>query len=187
VECLTGGGGRHLWFACAAPVRNSAGVVGNGIDVRGENGYAIAPPTRHATGRLYEWKTAPDEAPLAPLPAWLRAPEKPATRAAQRRWSGGDDPLASVAPPVYVAVLTGRQVGRDGKVACPYPGHDDSTPSCHVYETPEAGHFCFGCQRGGTIIDLAAAVWGIEPRGAGFHEIRRRLLADLGVGGQVAA
>jgi hypothetical protein len=29
------------------------------------------------------------------------------------------------------------------------------------------------------MIDLGAEVWGIEPRGAGYHEIRRRLREAL--------
>jgi len=33
--------------------------------------------------------------------------------------------------------------------------------------------------RGGSAIDLAAHLYGLEPRGAGFFEIRRRLALDL--------
>lgn len=36
---------------------------------------------------------------------------------------------------------------------CPFPDHDDSTPSFHLY--PNNSAFCFGCQRGGDIISLA--------------------------------
>lgn len=88
-----------------------------------------------------------------------------------------DDPLLAISPPVYVAALTGRDVGRDGKVACPF--HADRTPSLHAYGDPARGWTCFGCGRGGTIIDLGAALYGIEPRGSGYHEIRQRLEADL--------
>jgi len=87
------------------------------------------------------------------------------------------DALAAIAPPVYVELLTGRERGRDGKIACPF--HDDSTPSLEVYDDPAGGFFCFGCERGGTIIDFGAELYGIEPRGAGYHEVRRRLAADL--------
>ena len=52
-------------------------------------------------------------------------------------------------------------------------------PSLHAYEDPARGWFCFGCQRGGTIIDLGAALYRLEARGAGYREIRRRLAADL--------
>lgn len=72
----TGGGGLHLW--CAHPgltVPNSAGKVGPGVDVRGDGGYVVAPPSRHRSGDRYRWAAAwhPDRVPLAELPAWLLA------------------------------------------------------------------------------------------------------------------
>jgi len=88
-----------------------------------------------------------------------------------------DDPLLAVPPAVYVELLTGRETGRDGKVSCPF--HEDSTPSLHVYEDVERGWTCFGCDRAGTIIDFGAELYGIEPRGRGYYEIRERLEADL--------
>jgi hypothetical protein len=95
------------------------------------------------------------------------------------RLDRGDDPLLTIAAETYVPALTGREVGRDGKVQCPFHGGgEERTPSLHVYPD-DRGWFCFGCERGGTIYDLGALIYGLEPRGAGFHEIRRRLAADL--------
>jgi hypothetical protein len=98
--------------------------------------------------------------------------------AAQRPAGAHDalDVLRTIAPPVYVAALTGLDVG-SGKIACPF--HDDRTPSLHVYDSPEQGWHCYGCGRGGTIIDFGAALYRIEPRGRGYREIRERLAADL--------
>ena len=59
VECLTGGGGRHLYFkhpGCA--IRNSAGKLGSHLDIRGDGGYVIVPPSRHESGQSYEWVTS---------------------------------------------------------------------------------------------------------------------------------
>lgn len=68
----TGSGGWHLLFAHPGErVPNSAGRLGVGIDVRGDGGYVIAPPSTHASGRLYRWEVAPHELP--PLPDWLRS------------------------------------------------------------------------------------------------------------------
>jgi RepB DNA-primase from phage plasmid/CHC2 zinc finger len=90
----------------------------------------------------------------------------------------GTDPLKSIPTDVYVAGLTGRQVGRDGKAQCPFHGGgDERTPSLHAYA--DGSWFCFGCDAGGSIIDLGARLYGLEPRGRGFQEIRRRLAADL--------
>jgi hypothetical protein len=73
VEALSGGGGRHLYFA------HPGGRVGNrvgllpGIDLRGDGGCVVAPPSIHPNGRRYVWASerAPGVAPLASLPGWL--------------------------------------------------------------------------------------------------------------------
>jgi Bifunctional DNA primase/polymerase, N-terminal/Primase C terminal 1 (PriCT-1) len=67
----TGGGGRHLFFAAELEVRNSAGKIGPGIDVKGQRGYVILPPSGHVSGTCYVWQRRPDETGLAPLPGWL--------------------------------------------------------------------------------------------------------------------
>jgi hypothetical protein len=66
---VTPRGGQHLYFRYpGVEVRNSAGRLGERIDVRGDGGYVLAPPSTGENGRRYE----PDErAPLAELPAWL--------------------------------------------------------------------------------------------------------------------
>lgn len=52
----TGGGGYHLYFAYpAAPVPCSAGKAGPGLDLRGDGGYVIAPPSVHPSGGRYTW------------------------------------------------------------------------------------------------------------------------------------
>lgn len=73
LECRTGGGGRHIYFRCPPfMVRNSSGKVGWGLDVRGEAGYVVAPPSRHSSGAFYHWTRPWQEAPeLAEAPGWL--------------------------------------------------------------------------------------------------------------------
>ena len=60
----TGGGGLHVFFRYPADkeVRNSAGWPGPGLDVRGEGGYVVVPPSR--TGSAYGWldRSPPAEA-----------------------------------------------------------------------------------------------------------------------------
>lgn len=75
VESVTGGGGRHLLFHCAVSIHNSASRLGHGVDVRGENGYIVAPPSLHVSGRRYEWDASshPDDVAFADLPSWLLA------------------------------------------------------------------------------------------------------------------
>jgi hypothetical protein len=65
----TTGRGRHLWFRTTPlPIPNSAGRVGVGIDVRGEGGYVVVPPSLHPDGPAYHWVNAD---PIAEAPSWL--------------------------------------------------------------------------------------------------------------------
>jgi len=77
VEALTGSGGRHLYFRApeGTVVPSSKDALGPGLDVRGENGYVVAPPSSHVSGRTYEWDSFshPEDLEVAPLPAWLLA------------------------------------------------------------------------------------------------------------------
>lgn len=52
---ITGRGGRHLYFEGDDKVRNAAKFV-RGVDIRGEGGYVIAPPSNHVSGTDYEWE-----------------------------------------------------------------------------------------------------------------------------------
>jgi hypothetical protein len=92
----------------------------------------------------------------------------------------GHDVLRTIPASEYVPLLTGREIGRDGKVTCPFhAGGQERTPSLHAYGDPELGWYCYGCDQGGDIITLASMLYGIEPRGAGFHTLRRRIASEL--------
>lgn len=68
----TGGGGSHLFFAWPdLPIRNSASKVGPGLDVRGDGGYVVLPPSPHVSGSEYEWTRSFTDTPLAAAPTWL--------------------------------------------------------------------------------------------------------------------
>lgn len=71
---LTGGGGEHVIFRHPGrSVPNSASKIGEGIDVRGDGGYIVAPPSLHICGRPYAISVDhhPDEVELADAPTWL--------------------------------------------------------------------------------------------------------------------
>jgi hypothetical protein len=67
--------GRHLFWSWPhdRSIRNSAGKLAPGLDVRGAGGYIVAPPSVHPTGRRYEWSVDNPKGPkaLAAAPAWL--------------------------------------------------------------------------------------------------------------------
>ena len=75
IESITGSNGRHLIFKWPGfnPGTN-AGQLGPGLDIRGEGGFIVAPPTIHPNGRKYVWEIEHDPHDgLPPLdaPAWL--------------------------------------------------------------------------------------------------------------------
>lgn len=73
-EVITGSGGRHLYFAWpddGSDIRNDqSGRLGTDLDVRGEGGQVLAPPTIHPNGQPYEHE-ASSPLELAQAPGWL--------------------------------------------------------------------------------------------------------------------
>jgi Bifunctional DNA primase/polymerase, N-terminal len=68
---MTGSGGWHAYFAHpGAEVGNSAGRLGPKLDVRGDGGYVVAPPSRHFSGGDYQWRS-PVPPRLLPAPSWM--------------------------------------------------------------------------------------------------------------------
>ena len=100
------------------------------------------------------------------------APERPAraNRVELRPGTG--------TPREWFVALAGVEPDARGFVSCPLPDHDDPHPSCRVYETPERGWWCFGCARGGGVVDLASLLeggpWGRELRGDAIRGARAR-------------
>lgn len=97
--------GCHYYFHAPAgfTIRNSAALLGKGLDVRGEGGYVVVPPSLHPSGLLYEWLT-PDRI-LAALPEWLLtklveikpAPEPTRSQGDEIQEGGRNAALASLA------------------------------------------------------------------------------------------
>ena len=74
IGLATGGGGRHIFFQHpGGEVTGGGGKLGAGLDVKGDGGYVVAPPSLHASGRRYEWEASsrPDAVGIAEAPGWL--------------------------------------------------------------------------------------------------------------------
>jgi hypothetical protein len=79
IEAATGGGGRHLYFAHPGGTMPNRVAFAPGMDLRGDGGVVVAPPSVHPSGHRYAWapERAPDEVSLAPMPRWLVALVRP--------------------------------------------------------------------------------------------------------------
>ena len=72
VEAITARG-RHVYFKIPGErVPNSASKIAPGIDVRGDGGYVLAPPSIHPSGRAYAWSVDSSDT-FAVAPDWLLA------------------------------------------------------------------------------------------------------------------
>ena len=64
------GKGRHLWYALPDGYGPVPCGVADGLDLRGDGGYVIAPPSVHPNGKTYEWdERSPQE--FGQAPEWL--------------------------------------------------------------------------------------------------------------------
>ena len=67
----TGGGGRHYYYKTRVPLRGAK--VEEGVDLKGEGGYVLAPPSIHPDGGEYMWEegAAPRDREMAEVPEWV--------------------------------------------------------------------------------------------------------------------
>jgi hypothetical protein len=89
VEVITGSDGRHLYFRLpnfdgAPEVRNSVSGIGEGLDIRGEGGYVVAPPSIHESGKRYEW-SVDSGSKFAESPIWFLGLLNPPVELDRRR------------------------------------------------------------------------------------------------------
>jgi hypothetical protein len=201
----------HAYWPLRDPLRPGDAEVANrrlathlGADVRSTDAARILrpagtlnhkhrPPTAVEAVRVEVEPRLPVAADvLAAVPDLLPDPD-PITRVrAGRPVTAFGDPLAQIPASEYVPLLTGRPVGKDGKVTCPFHGGGrERTPSLHVYPD-DRGWVCFGCQAppgrqhlGGDIYTFGALLYGLDAR-RDFRDLRQRLAADL-LRGEVAA
>lgn len=84
----TGGGGWHYYFKYKNGIQNFAGIE-MGIDIRGDGGYVIVPPSVHESGTPYKWYRSPDSFEVQPLLSvvleWIE--KKGKNKQTQSKWS----------------------------------------------------------------------------------------------------
>jgi hypothetical protein len=154
IESLTGGGGQHLYFRHPG-TDVPCGPIAPGLDVKGDGGLVVSPPSGHVSGRVYAWESgcAPGEVPLADLPEWLQSMAQDPSRSGAGagagrtahqvpvRTKGERAEFASLWALVGIELRPG-----DHNYLCPF--HPDHHPSLHI-DAEGCRFYCFGCGRGG--------------------------------------
>jgi hypothetical protein len=149
------GSGYHFYFLHpGVEIRNSAGKIAPHLDIRGDGGYCVAPPSSHVSGNTYQWLNAVECQHLPhdfldlicePTGLGMTGPAYAADQPAivQELLRRGHKPVSmSIQNAVY---------------RCPFPDHNDQHPSFTV--DLKTGRFiCFGCGRKGTARELCAGL-----------------------------
>lgn len=78
-------------------------------------------------------------------------------------------------PMVEAAAFYGFHPSRHGYICCPF--HNEKTGSLKIYSGGKSGWHCFGCGRGGSVIDFVMELFGI-----GFREACLRLNEEFHLG-----
>jgi hypothetical protein len=108
VVCLTGGGGKHLYYANPNGDVKLSAELADGIDLKSDGGYVVAPPSNHADGGTYwyDFDSTPENTGIAPLPEWITTKAAAATRDSPA--ANPTDQFTSLDP---AEILTGVPVG----------------------------------------------------------------------------
>lgn len=104
-------GGQHLYFVHpGSSVKNSVGLLGPSLDVRGDGGYVLAPPSVGPGGRAY---VVDEQIAPVPMPDWL-------LEQITKRQSAVDTAVRSGE---WTRLFEGVQAGRRNDVMTRYVGH----------------------------------------------------------------
>jgi len=97
------GAGLHFYYRLPAgiTVKNSASRLGKFIDVRGDGGYVIAPPSKHISGKNYELLN-PDNEDILDFPqVWLDKLAQPLPPTASSNGNSATNPASPFVVPAH--------------------------------------------------------------------------------------
>lgn len=69
LRAATPSGGEHWYYTSLRPVKNGVKVFDGILDIRGEGGFVVVPPSLHVSGKRYRWI---DEGDVTAPPAWVQ-------------------------------------------------------------------------------------------------------------------
>ena len=185
---MTGGGGRHFYFAhpMDRAIKGGSGFAA-GVDLRADGGIVIAPPSMHASGRSYEWEASSDiaDVPLAPMPplvSWL-VEQRPHVL-------GEDVNTKSAAFEIEMALDTpipeGERNGTLAQIAGYFAGRGDSESVCVAMLTSINLRLCQPPLPDEEVIDIARSICRREQRKAQAQEALAHQAESLSEDAEVA-
>ena len=91
-------GSIHFWFRYPTDMEigNSASRLAPGLDVRGEGGMVLAPPSIKPGKGKYQWR---NQLPIAAAPEWLNQLARDASKKKPKREVSADRPAVHIPPP----------------------------------------------------------------------------------------
>ncbi len=117
VDVETPGGGRHLYWRWpdGGGIRNSVSRIGPNLDIRGEGGSAVAPPSIHPNGGTYQWAALNAHQGLVHAPEWLLTlarPPEPSPREPAKPLTGNVDRYVAAVAENELRALEGAPEGQ---------------------------------------------------------------------------
>jgi hypothetical protein len=172
-EQRTGSGGRQLLFAHPGHAVGNRTRLLPGIDLRGDGGYIVVPPSIHATGCRYQWL---GRIPPADPPGWLlslldrsRTPDVPVVDVAARTLPTGSPQQR------YIAAALQRELA---SLATAVEGSRNDTLNRAAFNLGQlAGAGLIGQDQVTAQLEQVAARTGL-----GSAEIRRTIASGLAAG-----
>mgnify|MGYP003147393946 CR=1 FL=1 len=129
------GKGAHLFFRSGGHEYKNRTAIYPGVDIRGDGGYVVAPPSAHIAGKRYRWSDVEDLGKLREYtvdpPLWVRmilTPRvEPQISEPQVRLNppGGNDPLL---PWMVRPIKEGGRNTKLYKLACGWAKYENKNP-----------------------------------------------------------
>ena len=148
-KAISGGGGPHYYLRLPKGVAIASGtnLLGAGIDVKADNGYVIAPPSLHGSGKRYRWPSDAMPAKIPSAPAWLvKLMIDGSAQVGTNGGGGGAWPAVKTAGHVkgqiYAKLLGAKDCGNSWRFDCPARPH--RSPDARMYPRAD-GTVCLKC------------------------------------------
>ena len=105
------------------PIRNSAKIVGSNIDIRGDGGFVVLPPSKHFNKETgvqdftYKWLISPEDGGFADLPTWLLEKLK-SKKSTEEAASGSEEGSRNTDSTILIGSLLSKYRVEDWETIC---------------------------------------------------------------------